>query len=130
MLHPKSLKSVAGLQTLGFEGFVPVSRLRHRRDDVPNVPGVYLVVSHPGSTPAFLAVGTGGHFKGKNPNEPIIRLQEEWVEGAIILYIFGVPQPHSRPECERPGKWQQESHSRYCSLDSCQSVHRDVSLYS
>ncbi len=87
MLHPKSLKSVAGLQTLGFEGFVPVSRLRHRRDDVPNVPGVYLVVSHPGSTPAFLAVGTGGHFKGKNPNEPIIRLQEEWVKGAIILYI-------------------------------------------
>jgi hypothetical protein len=35
----------------------------------------------------FLATGTGGHFKGKDPNVPVEELWGNWVEDADILYI-------------------------------------------
>ena len=37
--------------------------------------------------PGFLAIGTGGHFKGKDPNVPIARLAREWVDGALVVYV-------------------------------------------
>lgn len=39
------------------------------------------------SPPAFLGASRGGHFKGKDPSEPIERLESEWVEEAVVLYI-------------------------------------------
>jgi hypothetical protein len=43
---------------------------------IPNIKSVYLVI-HPESTktPNFLKVGSGGHFKGKNPNVSLEELQ-------------------------------------------------------
>lgn len=35
----------------------------------------------------FLKDGTGGWFKGKNPNVPVERLRARWVRGATTLYI-------------------------------------------
>ena len=40
-----------------------------------------------GETPNFLPVGTGGLFKGEDPNVSIAELQNNWVEGTPVVYI-------------------------------------------
>lgn len=85
---PKGLKSVPALRRLGFEGFLTVNELRHaQRNAVPAEPGVYLLLRTLAAAPEFLVEGTGGRFKNKDPNESLDRLQEEWVEGALIVYV-------------------------------------------
>ena len=37
--------------------------------------------------PNFLPVGTGGLFKGEDPNVSIAELQNNWVEGTPVVYI-------------------------------------------
>jgi hypothetical protein len=34
-----------------------------------------------------MIVGTGGHFKGKDPNVPLYELKDNWVDNAIVVYI-------------------------------------------
>ena len=88
MINPSVLKAVAGLRNLGFEGFLTVADLRcGNRNGVPAESGVYLVLRSCASSPEFLEVGTGGHFKSKDPNVSIARLKDEWVEGALIVYV-------------------------------------------
>ena len=88
MIDSDSLTSVASLRSQGFDGFVRVSDLRSvNRNNIPAVPGVYLVLRDCVSYPEFLEVGTGGHFKDKDPNVPIARLRNEWVERAVIVYV-------------------------------------------
>lgn len=71
-----------------FDGFVTVADLRRGdRNSIPAMPGIYLVLRDCTSHPEFLDVWTGGHFKGKDPNVPISRLKDEWVEGAVTVYI-------------------------------------------
>ncbi|SMC81760.1 hypothetical protein SAMN02745168_2619 [Papillibacter cinnamivorans DSM 12816] len=55
---------------------------------LPDTNGVYFVI-FPYEWPEgmFVNPGTGGHFKGKNPNVPIEELWRNWVEEADILYI-------------------------------------------
>lgn len=55
---------------------------------LPDSKGIYFVI-YPYDWPEglFLTTGTGGHFKGKNPNVPIEELWSNWVEDADILYI-------------------------------------------
>ena len=85
---PKGLKSVPALRRLGFEGFLTVKELRHAQPSpVPAEPGVYLLLRILAAAPEFLVEGTGGRFKNKDPNESLDRLQEEWVEGALIVYV-------------------------------------------
>ena len=82
------LASIPGLRRLGFEGCRTVASLRNEGlDGVPEEPGVYLIIRTNAVPPRFRKVGTGGHFKRKNPNVPLSRLEEEWVEGALVLYI-------------------------------------------
>ena len=85
--HP--LKTVAGLQKLGFKGFLSVKdlRLRPRPPDVPTENGIYLVIRERSEYPEFLARGTGGLFKGKDPNVGLYRLKPRWVDGALIIYV-------------------------------------------
>jgi len=88
MIDPDSLESVAILRSQGFDGFVTVAHLRSvNRSSVPAVLGIYLVLRDSTSCPEFLAVGTGGYFKNKDPNVPVSRLKDEWVEGAVIVYV-------------------------------------------
>ena len=88
MIHSDGPTAVANLRSQGFDGFVPVADLRRgNRNNIPAVPGVYLVLSDCASYPEFLDVGTGGHFKNKDPNVPVPRLKDEWVEGAVIVYV-------------------------------------------
>ena len=88
MIDSDSLMSVANLKREGFDGFVTVAVLRREsRNNIPEVPGVYLVLRDCASDPKFLDVGTGGHFREMDPNVPIARLKNEWVEGALIVYV-------------------------------------------
>jgi hypothetical protein len=55
---------------------------------LPDSQGIYFVIyPHEWPEDLFLAKGTGGHFKGKDPNVSIEELWSNWVEDADILYI-------------------------------------------
>ena len=57
------------------------------KDALPDTPGVYIIALHDICSPVFLPIGTGGFFKGKNPNVPIQELRKNWVDDTSILYI-------------------------------------------
>lgn len=37
--------------------------------------------------PLFLSTGTGGHFKGRNPNVGVDVLEAKWNQGASVVYF-------------------------------------------
>lgn len=75
------------LENLGFKGFIPVKELLLDISAIPNVNGVYAVVRNNTDKPVFIEKGTGGHFKGRNPNVDLNTLKIKWVENTEILYI-------------------------------------------
>ena len=76
------------LRRKGFEGFVPVKKLREQYvGDVPTVPGVYVVLREESGPPKFLEVSRGGWFKERNPAVDIDVLVSKWIEGEPLLYI-------------------------------------------
>ena len=76
------------LQAQGFEGFKTVGELMDgAKSRIPVQKGVYVVLRESESTPQFLKEGTGGFFKGKNPNVSLAELEENWVAGTPVLYI-------------------------------------------
>ena len=80
--------SIDAILQSGFEGFETISALKESRCcDVPDVPGVYLVLRASKTPPEFLAESTGGHFKGKNPTVLVTQLELKWVEDALVLNI-------------------------------------------
>ena len=82
------LGSVAGLQAMGFEGFVSVRDLR--RDDcraLPRENGVYVLVREREGEPRFNLRGTAAFWRGQNPNVKVEELAEKWVPGALVMYV-------------------------------------------
>ncbi len=79
--------NIKGIEEAGFTGFKKLSDLFYDSSVIPKKKGVYLVLFLDGNSPEFLPVGTGGHFKGKNPNVPVADLNENWVENTIVVYI-------------------------------------------
>ena len=80
--------SINNLKDAGFTGFIPVSELREGGLKMtPDVPGVYVVLRVSERAPEFLETGSGGHFKGKNPNVPVAELAANWVDGTPVVYI-------------------------------------------
>ncbi|NLI36943.1 MAG: hypothetical protein GX416_10590 [Bacteroidales bacterium] len=76
------------LLAAGFRGFVTIGQLQENISVVPDTKGVYLLLkSEETGNPEFLPKGSGGHFKGNNPNVTIEELKKNWVENADILYI-------------------------------------------
>ena len=76
------------LQAQGFEGFKTMGELMEgSRTQIPVQKGVYVVLRESESAPKFLTEGTGGFFKGKNPNVSIAELEANWVEGTPVVYI-------------------------------------------
>ena len=55
--------------------------------DIPKSKGVYLVLRIHDLPSQYLELGTGGFFKGKDPNISITDLESNWVHGAKVLYI-------------------------------------------
>ena len=80
--------SIKDIEQQEFSGFVTVSFLRESAcHQVPEVPGVYLVIRPQPQPPIFLDHSTGGHFKGREPTVPIQELQQAWVNGSIVIYV-------------------------------------------
>lgn len=71
----------------GFSGFKSVESLLNDKSVLPEDPGVYIVIRDQKTAPVFLKKGTGGFFKGEDPNVEISTLQANWVETSEIVYI-------------------------------------------
>jgi hypothetical protein len=82
-----NFKDLSQLRSEGFQGFKTKQELFINDDCVPKVKGVYLVLSNQKKSPVFLAKGSGGFFKGKDPNVPIMALDEKWVKNVLTIYI-------------------------------------------
>ena len=81
-------------QSQGFEGFLSVSKLKSVKflNTVPRQTGVYLVLNPTQEKPEFLDESVGGHFRGRNPTKCPSFLEENWVDGAKILYVGHAPK--------------------------------------
>lgn len=80
--------TIDSIRASGFTGFRTVAHLRDTcLKEVPDLPGVYMVLAEPYLVPKFLSVSVGGHFKGRDPTVPIAELKANWVAGAIVLNI-------------------------------------------
>ncbi len=76
------------LEAQGFEGFRPIGELMNGvKSVIPAQMGVYVVLREDNTKPVFVTKGTGGFFKGKDPNVPVSELQANWVEDTNIMYI-------------------------------------------
>ena len=84
------------LKADGFQGFVKMHTLMADSSMLPEQPGVYVVLYAKGEHPQFLAEGTGGFFKQRNPNVSLDELEANWVDNAQIVYI-GKAGTHAKP---------------------------------
>lgn len=78
--------SLEEIKKNGFIGFKTIGELCIDSDILPKKKGVYLVL-HLVKKPVFLINGTGGFFKGKNPNVQIDELNNNWVKNSKVVYI-------------------------------------------
>lgn len=75
------------IKKAGFTGFKKISDLFADASPLPNEKGVYLVLRIHDNEPEFLQVGSGGFFKGKNPNISLQELKSNWVSNVKVVYI-------------------------------------------
>lgn len=74
----------------GFTGFKTVKQMREGGLSlVPKADGIYVILylNPSPAMPKFLAVGTGGYYKGKEPNVSVDTLKDNWVDGTPVIYI-------------------------------------------
>ena len=81
------MNSIDEIKKIGFTGFQKISELKRDISVIPKEKGVYLVLYTKKEHPSFMETGTGGYFKGKNPNVAIEDIKQKWVNGAIVVYI-------------------------------------------
>lgn len=79
-------QNLSQLKNLGYSGFLTVNQVRLNYDLLPNNKGTYLILKNESDNYQFLPKGTGGYFKGKDPNVDIQTLKDNWVENTVLLY--------------------------------------------
>ena len=79
--------NISSIKNIGFHGFYSIKDLFLNDFNIPAEMGVYMILYLEQHTPEFLEVGSGGYFKGKNPNVSIEVLENNWVENTIVIYI-------------------------------------------
>lgn len=79
--------SLEGIKKAGFVGFKEMKELFTDSSSIPKTKGVYLVLNLAPQKAEFLQIGTGGHFKGKNPNVSIEELKSNWLDNSLVVYI-------------------------------------------
>ena len=79
-------KTIEQIKQAGFTGFRKIGDLFFDSSAIPDIKGVYMVLNLSKNV-SFLTIGTGGHFKGKNPNVSSEELKRNWVEDTIVVYI-------------------------------------------
>lgn len=70
----------------GFFGFKTIQELSTSKSLIPKQNGVYLILNLEKEI-KFLEKGTGGYFKGKDPNVELDVLQKKWVDDTNVVYI-------------------------------------------
>jgi len=79
--------NIDDIKKAGFTGFKKMSELFIDSSSVPKSKGVYLVLNPNFKKAEYLQIGTGGHFKGKNPNVTLDELKSNWVDNSLVVYI-------------------------------------------
>jgi hypothetical protein len=75
------------IKKAGFIGFKKMSELFIDNSFLPKEKGVYLILNPNYKKTEFLQIGSGGYFKGKNPNVSIEELKSNWVNDSLVIYI-------------------------------------------
>lgn len=81
-----NFNEIEQIKKFGFTGFKKMGELFINSSSIPKTKGVYLILNTERKSD-FLTVGTGGYFKGKNPNVSIPELKSNWVDNTIVVYI-------------------------------------------
>lgn len=84
------------IKKAGFIGFKKMSELFLDSSMLPDNNGVYLVLNIDNKPGEFLTVGSGGHFKGKDPNISLTDLKSNWVDNTKVVYIGKATSLRSR----------------------------------
>ncbi|REC40906.1 MULTISPECIES: GIY-YIG nuclease family protein [Chryseobacterium] len=84
------------IKKAGFTGFKKMSELFLDSSMLPDNDGVYLVLNIDNKPGEFLTVGSGGHFKGKDPNISLTDLKSNWVDNTKVVYIGKATSLRSR----------------------------------
>ena len=84
------------IKKAGFIGFKKMSELFLDSSMLPDNNGVYLVLNIDNKPGEFLTVGSGGHFKGKDPNISLADLKSNWVVDTKVVYIGKATSLRSR----------------------------------
>jgi len=82
-----SFNSVKDIAALGFQGFARIADYPNWRLSVPDGQGVYVVISQVPHNPEYLESGSGGFFRGRDPNVAIALLRNRWVSDTVLLYV-------------------------------------------
>jgi hypothetical protein len=83
----RKFKTIEDIKQQGFVGFIKIQELFHDQSIIPERPGIYMVLYTESVTPTFINPGTGGFFKGKNPNVSSEALLANWVKDTVTVYI-------------------------------------------
>ena len=75
------------IKEAGFIGFKKMGELFIDSSSIPKIKGIYLVLNPNYKKAEYLQIGTGGHFKGKDPNVSLSVLKANWVENTKVVYI-------------------------------------------
>jgi len=71
----------------GFTGLRKISDLFIDSSMLPDRNGVYLVLNLDNKLVKFLTIGSGGYFKGRNPNVSLAELKANWIDSTKVVYI-------------------------------------------
>jgi hypothetical protein len=82
-----NFRTIEDLKKEGFQGFAKIADLINDQHRIPAEKGVYLVLRLDGDKPAFSVKGSGGFFKGDDPNVSVSELESNWVNGTIVINI-------------------------------------------
>ncbi len=80
--------TLADIQAAGFTRATPINQLRQSNcRQIPDRPGVYVVLRTAITEPEFLEESVGAHFRGRNPSLPVVSLSQQWVSRTAVIYI-------------------------------------------
>ena len=78
---------LSSLTSNGFAGFDNVLSLKENYQFIPDEKGIYFVLIPEGFKVSFKNPGSGGFFKGKDPNVDLETLRKNWVDNSRLVYI-------------------------------------------
>lgn len=85
-MNEKSLK--AEVEALKLDGTMLVGDLKVSCKQIPNEPGIYVVLGNYNEVPEFLEKGSGPEYHSNKPmNYSIKKLEDKWVDHTLIVYI-------------------------------------------